>query len=238
MPIQEQEETINLGKYLNHCECWFKTRAQNLMQRAPVHIRKAIDGKRLSNVRRRGDEASTAFDDGQVDPVKYVQSKGFSVKHQKELLAILKENPLKGYLFIGPTGVGKSFLLWALAKEAAYAGRKVIIQEASAFVDAAKSDQFVKPAEDRPDGMIYPDIDLVCGRYGPAHLFLDELDNVPSTDFSVRRIFDLMSYCYDHSDECVVSAASNMSLDQLAGMLGPATARRLESLCTQIVMGA
>ena len=224
--------------YRTDCECWYQDNAKAVIDRAPAVIRKVLEQRRIRPgiAMRSFPEMDPEWRPMAIEPCEYVREHGLDMVAQRELLDIVGSNPLCGYYICGNTGVGKSLLLWALAAEAAYAGRKVFISEAATFIEACKMDQFLKPDDERPEGMIY-DWDMVTRFYGPTHIYLDEIDNIQPTEFAIRKMFDLLSNCYNRCDKVVFSAASNLTLDKLSGIIGPAAARRIETICEQLNLG-
>lgn len=169
-----------------------------------------------------------------ICPHEYVARNSMSLEDQQKVLDVMQRRPLSGYALFGPTGVGKSFLLWALAKEACYAGRRVIIRKCSVVLEAMK-DSEDKKAEDRdhPDLIARADLDDSMGK---THFMIDEMDAIPTTAFAMRQLFDLIDYCYENSGKVVLSMTTNLGKGRFKDTFSPALYRRVESCCTQITM--
>jgi hypothetical protein len=214
------------------CECHYVRLVEYLLKRTPEFIAEKLQGKRLAPevIYRKNPPITDNWQ--RIQPSGYVAKHGFNLKNQQELLDAIGKNPLRSYALFGPTGTGKSFLLWALAVEAAYAGRKVIFRETSALIEAFRSSQTANKEDER-----HPDIvlieDLKSGSGSPVHLFLDELDNIGPTDFALRKLFDLINHCYNQPSKVVLSIAANLTEAAFKEMFGPATYRRIEVLCTR-----
>jgi DNA replication protein DnaC len=171
-----------------------------------------------------------------VRPSDYVVRNGLSRGDQAQILDELSMNPLKGYCFMGPTGVGKSFLMYCLAIESAYAGRRTLFRKTNAWMDAARTCATDRDAD--PPAMIFMETELVKTISGPTHLFLDEIENIPPSDFSSRTMFSLLDYCYENADSVVLTVASNKDLEEWGKIFGDASARRIQCLTKPILMSS
>jgi hypothetical protein len=218
------------------CECSFINRMKLIDSVAGSSIRESLTGKRLCpGVEYRLFPKSEDRSDG-ISASEYVENSGVSIEHQRSVLESLSKAPLSGYCFVGPTGTGKTFLMFALAKEAAYAGRTVVIRKAHKYIDACRSDIVAKDTEEPNDDGIY--WNLLPKSSLPVHIYLDEIDSVSVTDFSVRTLFSFFDYCYENADKVVLTVSSNVGLNAWAKSFGDASRRRIEFLTTVINLGA
>lgn len=124
---------------------------------------------------------------------------------QPAILARLREQPGKSYVFAGANGVGKTHLGWALYAEAVERGlnvRAVSLRELLA--QYRRAEQF---PNDRP--VVLPK-DLKSGRW---FLFLDEAEKARPSEYAAEMFFDLLDAAYSHNQQIVVT--SNMPADSI-----------------------
>jgi DNA replication protein DnaC len=127
---------------------------------------------------------------------------------QKTIIPSIKENPFESYLFMGDSGVGKTYIAWALWKNAALSGRRAV-----ATTMAELSIQFrdleIHAEAARPK--VLPQ-DL-AQRHTPYTVFLDEIEKMRITAFSIEKLFELIKNAVDFGHQLVIT--SNMSEDNL-----------------------
>jgi hypothetical protein len=164
--------------------------------------------------------------------------KAISIERQQRVIDTIKFNPLAGYLFFGPTGVGKTHLLYSLANEAVYARRHVIAASASTIIKSAREAEFNKS--------FAPIIDFdLIGEYtgrdvansGILHIFIDELDKIKLSEWSQLLMFDLINMAYDNPDTIKISITSNLSPKSFEENYGAAFYRKLKDISKSIVYG-
>lgn len=163
-----------------------------------------------------------------IDPSPYAESHGFPIKDQLAVLAEMGKHPFRGYAFYGPTGTGKTLLLFALAQEWVYAFSRVYYCTSSRLAAAIDDG-------DREYLGELPCPDPWMGR--PSLVIIDEIDSIPRREAVLRFLFDLLSHCYNAPDKCVVSIASNAPPKMLKSIIGDAAHRRIEDLCVYVNTG-
>jgi DNA replication protein DnaC len=218
------EREFKSGYALTYCECHYRKAAQHTLEQAPPQIRKDLEGKRLMPDYHYRVFPVETFEAEIILPSKVVMKRGVNGRAQTNILKTLYQDPTAGWAFYGSTGVGKSFLMWAQAQECAYAGIEVIFRTASQYVEGMRMSQF---GDDHPDGIFFAE-----KIKNKIHVFLDELDIVPVTDFSIRKIFELSDLCWRNIPMVSVSFASNEPQEKLSEILGAATMRRFQE-CTK-----
>ncbi len=211
------------------CECYYVASAQRIMAQAPAPIRRALSGIRIIPELPYRTIIPQNFPAKQATPSVLVEGYGFRMDLQEAILATLRENPLKGYAYYGATGVGKSFLMWAQAQEAAYAGMRVIFRTAAQYIEGMRLSQTAD--EIHPLGIVLPD-ELQKGR---TFLFIDEMDNISTTEFALRKMFELADCCWQNIPALRLSFASNLGPAALKEKLGAATMRRFEETVSGIL---
>ena len=210
------------GQPWTRCECSYQRAAQRVIGSAPSPIRGTLADQRLVPEKDYRSFPPMTLPKNPVQPSDYVAKHGFPLQHQQELLDRLSKDPRAGYGLYGPTGTGKTFLLYALAKEAAYAGQTAIIRTASKFIEGMRLSQ--------TGDEIHPwaiDLEMIASR---THIFIDELDAIPTTEFSQRKIFELFSLCWDRMGEVWLSVAANEDPEKLSKIIGAASVRRMQDL--------
>jgi DNA replication protein DnaC len=154
---------------------------------------------------------------------------------QEKIIDLIRNSPLDSYFFRGPTGTGKSFLMWALYKEALYHGRKAIFVTARAMIAALRKLEFLNPSEqnnDIPD-LIEPHM-LRRNIWGPAHLLIDEWDKTSVTPFAHDLLFSLIDYCASNPSSVVLCIATNLEKMDFCELYGEAMYRRISSITNEI----
>lgn len=157
-------------------------------------------------------------------------SKNISTERQKRVIDLLKVNPLAGYLFLGPTNVGKTHLLYTLANEAIYAGRHVVASSASQIIKSAREAEFNKEEA----SVIDRDIIL---QHEFTHIFIDELDKLKLSEWVQLLLFDLIVLAHDYSDRVKISVTSNLPPKSFEDNYGAAFYRKLTEISKLIVYG-
>jgi hypothetical protein len=210
------------------CDCFYRERMLKVMQAAPNPIRRALgEGRILPRQDYRG-FPPMLLTKTSIQPSAYAAAHGFSSGDQQKLFDQLSIDPLAGYGLYGPTGVGKTFLLWALVKEAAYGGQTVFVRSAGRLAQEARGTEIDDSSEHW--------IDQIQEFKRGTHVFIDELDGTSTTEFSLRVLFELVSECWNRSDGLRLTIASNLAPKQLSEKIGPATVRRIEDLTSSLTL--
>jgi|GEM_PF-3118198 len=157
-----------------------------------------------------------------------------SPEYQETVIGILRKNPFSGYFFRGETGTGKTHLMWALFKEAAFAGRRVTFTTAREIIQRYRREEFGRLLSD--ESALGPD-NLSANYWGPHHLFIDEFDKVNSGDFTYDYMFTLINHCYENPNEVVLCVATNLTEALFREVWGEAMARRISDITKPITWG-
>lgn len=154
---------------------------------------------------------------------------------QEKILDIIRNKPLDGYLFHGPTGTGKTYLMWALYKEALFCGRKALFVTARSMITALRKLEFQHPNEqnnDIPD-LVEPYM-LRRNIWGPTHLFIDEWDKVSVTPYVRDLLLALIDHCASNPSSVVLCVATNSDKRDFCELYGEAIFRRISSVTNEI----
>ena len=157
-------------------------------------------------------------------------------EHQAEVIAHVQRQPDASYLFTGANGTGKTHFAYALARQAAIGGRRLIACKLSELLGEYR-DQALDAQADEP--RVRPD-DLRQSK-AKYTLLLDEIEKVRPTPFAVEMFFALVDAAYHYSHQLL--ATSNFTVKQLVshwGKLDPtfgkSIMRRYVETCSVIEM--
>jgi hypothetical protein len=222
---------LGSGDLYSPCPEYMEAEVERRLKQAPRPIADALRGKKLMPGYRYSlpniDANLTAGRRVAIEPSEYAMAHGFPLAAQKAVIEKLGGSPLLGYIFFGPTGTGKTFLLWALMQEAVYANRRAVYYTAGSLARLISSQ--------RDDDAAELEIIRAPERWmgSPLHLYIDELDSIPSRDVVLRALFEIFSAAYD-TGAVVLSVASNAGLKALENHIGSASMRRLLDLATPV----
>jgi DNA replication protein DnaC len=127
---------------------------------------------------------------------------------QKSISPVIKENPLDSYLFMGTSGVGKTYIAWALWKNAALSGRKAIATTAASLSEQYKEYE-VNDSATRPK-VLPRDLAQKHTKYT---ILLDEIEKMRISAFTLEKFFELLKNASDYEHQLLVT--SNKSEDEL-----------------------
>lgn len=168
--------------------------------------------------------------------IKPYENTGIDLEKQQSLLDIFKSVPFNGYFLYGPTGTGKSYVMWALYKEALYAGREAIFTSCRDLISKMRKEEF-RRAWDTPDpSLISKDI-LKANYFGPTHLFIDEWGKASESTYVYDQLFDLVDYCSYNPSQVVLSISTNYNRADFEEVYGAAMLRRIQEVCGSICYG-
>lgn len=134
-------------------------------------------------------------------------------KKQKAILEKVKTNPYKSYLFLGASGVGKSYISWALWKNAALSGRRAIATTAAELMKEFRDLEI----EDEPERPKVVPADLAQGKFLYT-IFLDEIEKIRMSPFAMEKLFELIKNAVDYGHQLIVT--SNMREGELQKAFG------------------
>jgi DNA replication protein DnaC len=173
-----------------------------------------------------------------LDSLKPSWSIALPVDRQAKAIEMIKANPLDGYIFLGPTGVGKTHLMYALVDYAIHAGRHVIATTCSQFVKSARESEFDKTIEPI---ISQETLDQYAHGNTPIskslHVFIDEMDKVKLTDYSQLLLFDFANFAYDNYETVKFTLTSNLPPKKFEEVFGAAFYRKLSTMSKFIVYG-
>lgn len=225
-----QDITGSPDRWVTICNCAIEERVERLLKTAPTFVRYALTGHRLKpGYQRKYPPLDKEY--AAIRPHDYPVTHGFSKDSQAHVLDALGAEPIESYALLGNTGVGKTFLLYTLAQEAVWAGRKVYYFTLTDLVERLRRTQ-IGGYEGTGE---LPTPSPVDGR--PVHLFLDEVDMLTGTDFALTQVFSLFNHAYNQPEALRISFASNAGLQTLSEKFGAATARRIEMVCASVEIG-
>lgn len=157
-------------------------------------------------------------------------------KKQEAIIAEIKANPFTSYLFIGNSGVGKSFISWALWKHAALQGRRAVATTASELM---KEYRDLEVKHDSPRPKVLP-AELAQEQFKYT-ILLEEIEKMRVSVFSMEKLFELVKNAVDYGHQLVIT--SNMregdlkkTFSQIDDVWGSALMRRLMENTTIVEM--
>ena len=222
---------LGSGDLYSPCPEYMEAEVERILKQAPRPIANALRGRKLVPGYRYSlpnvNADLVASKRTAIEPSEYAMAHGFPLAAQKAALEKLGGNPLLGYVFFGPTGTGKTFLLWALMQEAIYANRRAVYYTAGNLARLISSQR----DDDAADLEIIRAPERWMG--SPLHLYIDELDSIPIRETVLRVLFEIFSAAYD-TGAMVLSVASNAGLKALENHIGSASMRRLLDIATPI----
>jgi DNA replication protein DnaC len=149
---------------------------------------------------------------------------------QSKVLSELKSDPFKPRSLMGPTGVGKTYLLCALAREAILNGRNIFFTRMNVLVRAMKDDEYGHLTEERAHELISPD-QLQADEWGrPSNLYIDEFDKASGSKDTYTRVFDLVNLCYEFPARVSLFTTTNLNSDEFLEEWGAALYRRIQEI--------
>lgn len=128
-------------------------------------------------------------------------------KHAKQevILKEVKEHPFASYLFLGNSGVGKSFIAWALWKNAAMEGRRAIATTAAELMQEYRDLEIADEAEVKRPRVMSADLTQEQFKYT---IFIDEIEKMRVSEFALEKLFQLIKTAVDYGHQLVIT--SNM----------------------------
>jgi DNA replication protein DnaC len=159
----------------------------------------------------------------------------FKHKKQNSVVKGIKENPFDSYLFVGDSGVGKSYMAWALWKNAAMSDRKAVGMTLAEF-----RDEYNKYAMDSfSPRRITPE--ELCQKHKKYTVLFDEVDKVKISEYSIEKFFQVLKNIIDYKHQLIVTTQSGLSelkehFSQVSEAYGSAIMRRLMEGTTLVEM--
>jgi hypothetical protein len=154
---------------------------------------------------------------------------------QQTMIDAIKDDPFEGFFMVGPTGTGKTYLMWSLFKEATYRGRDTYYTTCRNLVSRLRQAEFNRNETYDPD-LITKD-KLKATLYGPAHIFIDEWGKMSMTDYAYDQLFELVDYCSCNPSQVKMSIATNYTLEEFKNLYGDAMLRRIHECTTSLEWG-
>jgi len=157
-------------------------------------------------------------------------------KKQRAILAEIKSSPFASYLFLGNSGVGKSYISWAIWKYAALSGRRAVATTAAELMKEYRDLEI----EDEPKRPKVVPSDLAQNQFLYT-VYIDEIEKIRVSPFSMEKMFELIKNAVDYGHQLIVT--SNMreaELEKTFGKIdkvwGEAMMRRLIEKTTVVGM--
>ena len=159
-----------------------------------------------------------------------------SVAAQKANLKLMIANPLGGYFLQGPSGTGKSYLMWALYKESLHAGLNATFTSCRELISRLRKEEFRKSGEPEDLNLVTVE-DLRANARGPYHLFIDEWGKMKDNDYAYDQLFTIVDHCRSNPSSAVLNVSTNYSEADCIEIYGEAMMRRITEMCTSIFYG-
>lgn len=136
-----------------------------------------------------------------------------TLKHLKQpkVIDFIKANPFESYLFLGRNGVGKTYFSYAIWKNAAKHGRRVVAGTMAEFNAEFRQLELSNNADFRPR-VVAEDLKQ---DHTPYTILIDEIEKVRVTPFSVEKMFDLVKAAADFNHQLIVT--TNETREGLVG---------------------
>jgi DNA replication protein DnaC len=151
----------------------------------------------------------------------------FPLDQQRTVIEAIQKDPLGGHSLFGPSGTGKSRILYCLLQEAILAGRDVFFSKMPKLVRSIRDYEFKRLPQEKWDEIIEAE-DLHDRKKGnPLHIFIDEVDKINLVDEPYLKIFELFDFIYEHKESAVVSVCSNLTMGDFVNIFGEGLARRI-----------
>jgi DNA replication protein DnaC len=159
-----------------------------------------------------------------------------NIAHDRQLriINLIKIAPFAGYLFFGPTGVGKTHLMYNLVYRAIHCNRKVIATTCSQFIKSAREAEFDKSVSPAIDTNFLSEY---VSNGGSISIFIDEMDKIKMTDYSQLLLFDIVDFAYNNPSQVKITITSNLTPDKFQEVFGAAFYRKLENNSKPIIYG-
>lgn len=154
-----------------------------------------------------------------------------SPQRQRKVINHLRAHPEESYLLLGPTGIGKTTWLVALAAHAIETQmRDVWVLTLAEALEGWRKAQFEPDYE--PPLSIHGLRRLVRARRRPR-VFLDEFDKAKATEYAQNAVHELVDGLYRLSpgNRVQLAVTTNLTRDEFAETWGAQVLRRLEEMC-------
>ncbi len=149
-------------------------------------------------------------------------------KKQKAVLEEIKNNPFASYLFLGASGVGKSYISWALWKNSALSGRRAISTTAAELMKEFRDLEI----EDEPERPKVVPADLTQSKFLYT-IFLDEIEKIRMSPFAMEKLFELIKNAVDYGHQLIIT--SNMREGELKKAFGKIDAVWGEAMMRRLI---
>lgn len=154
---------------------------------------------------------------------------------QRKVVETIRANPFESYMFVGNSGVGKTWMTWALWKNARASGRIAISMTAA---ELAKELQNLETRNSvrtciSPDALAQSDILYT--------LVIDDVDKMKITDFSIGKLFELIKNAGDYGHQLIITTQKSEiglrdKLSEKDEVWGDAISRRLSETTSVVEM--
>jgi DNA replication protein DnaC len=131
-------------------------------------------------------------------------------RKQDEILAEVKKERFESYLFVGNSGVGKSYIAWALWKNAALSGRMAIATTAAELMQEYRDFDTASDEETKRPKVLPTDLAQNRIKYS---IFIDEIEKIRVSVYAVEKLFELVKNAVDNGHQLIVT--SNMRTGEL-----------------------
>ncbi len=132
--------------------------------------------------------------------------------NQAKIVSVVKANPRASFFLAGGFGTDKTYMMWALYRDAVLNDRRTVIASLTELLNEFKA--FIQTSSDGTEKK-YPRIsaDELRQNHTKYSIFLDDVDKARPTEYTAEQLFQLADAIYAYGHQIVVT--TNLSVEKL-----------------------